>query len=552
MKLKLWLLLFILFPLLGQTQNTYFNHNSDDNIFLDRLEIKTGSLENVMHLDAGITDRYIVKKFLEETDTSKIKTTKADLFWLQYLVAENRNAESDSGDSKKKLPWGIYNSKANFYEVNTSGIYLALNPVLAVETGKGFGNKSIYTRNTRGYELRGSLGNKLGFYSYLTDNQVWMPNYVNEYVGAHKVLPGEGFLKPYKTTGYDFFDARGYITFAPIKNIQIKFGNDRNFIGSGYRSLLLSDFAQDYLNLRINTQVWRFSYSNIFAELADRNVRLSGIYAKKYAAFHYLSYDVSKWLNVGFFEGIIFYDGKTPGRGFELNYLNPIIFYRTAEQNLGSGDNALMGINWNAIAAKHFRLYGQVILDDIKLGQVIPKNTGWWGNKYGLQAGFKYIDVLGLPNVDWQSEANMVMPYTYSHDTTAKNYAHFNQALAHPLGANFMEVINILRINPYAPLVITLKHFYMLQGRDTNGVNLGADIYRNYYTHPNDYGNKILQGEKSTTQLLEATASYQIKHNLFVDLKGIYRREKSATKTLNTNYIGFGIRLNFVAHNYNF
>ena len=51
---------------------------------------------------------------------------------------------------------------------------------------------------------------------------------------------------------------------------------------------------------------------------------------------------VSTWpdrINIGLFESIVF---SRPNH-FELQYLNPVIFYRTVEQMVGSPDNAMIG-----------------------------------------------------------------------------------------------------------------------------------------------------------------------------------------------------------------
>ena len=66
---------------------------------------------------------------------------------------------------------------------------------------------------------------------------------------------------------YDYFDARGYITFNATKYIDIQFGYDKNFIGNGYRSLFLSDCGNSYLFLKLNTRIWKFNYQNLFMEL---------------------------------------------------------------------------------------------------------------------------------------------------------------------------------------------------------------------------------------------------------------------------------------------
>lgn len=76
--------------------------------------------------------------------------------------------------------------------------------------------------------------------------------------------------------------------------------------------------------------------------------------SRKYAAMHHLSVNVSKWLNVGLFEAIIF---KRKDH-FDFRYMNPIILYRSVEQTNGSPDNALLGFNFKINTGAKALLYG--------------------------------------------------------------------------------------------------------------------------------------------------------------------------------------------------
>ena len=55
--------------------------------------------------------------------------------------------------------------------------------------------------NTRGIEIRGSVDEKIGFYTLLTDNQAVFPHYVNDKIAATMAVPGEGFWKSYRAYG---------------------------------------------------------------------------------------------------------------------------------------------------------------------------------------------------------------------------------------------------------------------------------------------------------------------------------------------------------------
>ncbi|RYD82227.1 MAG: hypothetical protein EOP53_04285 [Sphingobacteriales bacterium] len=549
----------------ASAQSTNYDRNSPAYRLMERLEIKSGNLNNGLFLDAApisrenwqifIDSNYYIKKDNPELNSSNIfsrKLTKADEYWLDYLNNDNLPwSDSSRASSKKPILRHFYKTKANLLEAHTKDFHVFINPVLGFEYGKEQGLDKKIFRNTRGFEIRGQISNKIGFYTYFTENQAGFPTYIQQYIKKNGSIPDVGLWKDFKKNYYDFLNSRAYITFTPVKNIHVQFGNDKNFIGSGFRSLLLSDFAKDYLQLKITTRVWRFQYQNIFSEMANYQGNKNVPYPKKYAAMHYLSFDAAKWMNFGVFEGIVFHDNENNGRGFDFNYLNPVIFYRSAEHNIGSPDNALLGANVNFLVAKHVKLYGQLMLDEFVLNQY-RNNRNWWANKYALQAGFKWIDFLGLPNVDLQSEINVIRPYTYSADTIAKAYEHFKQPLAHPMGSNLREIVNILRVNTFGPLDIQLKYIITQQGLDTGKANLGDNIFLNNRTRFRDYGNELLQGLKTTTTFAEVTASYMLRHNLFIDANMILRTQKNALTTQNTTYYGAGLRLNFTKPDYTF
>ncbi len=95
--------------------------------------------------------------------------------------------------------------------------------------------------------------------------------------------------------------------------------------------MFLSDFGNNNLFLRLNTRIWKFNYQNLFMELTNAYQSNPGddLLGKKYAAMHHLDINLTKWLNVGVFEGVVF--GRT--NRFELGYLVPVIFYRSVERD---------------------------------------------------------------------------------------------------------------------------------------------------------------------------------------------------------------------------
>jgi hypothetical protein len=238
---------------------------------------------------------------------------------------------------------------------------------------------------------------------------------------------------------------------------------------------------------------------------------------------------------------------------FEFGYLNPVIFYRSIEQQNGSFDNAVAGLDLKANVAQKFQFYGQLLLDEFKLSE-IKANNGWWGNKFAYQLGAKYIDAFTIKNLDLQIESNRVRPFTYSHRDSVANYTHYNQPLAHPLGANFQEFIGIARYQPAPKWLIQAKAIYYTQGKDTGSVNFGSNIFLPnvppYRT--SEYGFNVGSGVKNKVAYASMLLSYELRPNLFLEANAVYRKQSALGVSANTVIVYAGIRWNMHRREFDF
>ncbi|MFZ1368996.1 MAG: capsule assembly Wzi family protein [Ferruginibacter sp.] len=564
-------LLFFICPAIATAQSTFLTPGSKDIHFVDRMEIKQ---QKNTHLNFSsvrpFNRKYIVDQteFIDSARLGYVNTltgrdkyeewnsqafTSIDEYNLNSFLMNNSEWVTGSKKeflSKRPVLKNFYTTKPNFLEVNTKNFFLALNPVFqyvhGVETGY---NKSIFL-NSKGITLRGTIGRKIGFSTFLTDNQERGPQFFQQQVNHFRAVPGVGFYKPFKTTGVDYFDARGYITFKAAGAIDIQFGYDKNFIGNGYRSLLLSDWGNSNLFLKLNTRIWKLNYQNIFMELMPQFKKAGDtLLDRKYAAMHHLSMNVTKWLNIGVFEGVIF--GRK--NHFDFQYLNPIIFYRHIEGTVGSPDNAVAGIDFKANIGHRAQLYGQFLLDEFILSE-IKNNPTSWVNKWGLQVGVKYVDAFGVPNLDIQLETNRVRPFTYTHSDTISNYTHYNQPLAHPLGANFQEFLGIIRYQPAPKWHVYLQGIFYTQGLDSTGKNFGGNIFRDYTTRTMNSGFKIGSGDKATVLNTYLQVSYEIRENIFFEVTGLYRHFKTLNNPAaqTTTLFTGGVRINMFNRRYDY
>ncbi len=452
----------------------------------------------------------------------------------------------------------------NMVAIQGEDYWFTINPVFDLRLGKSNPTKEDYTFvNTRAINIQGGLGSQLNFTTTIYESQGVFADYYNRYAvsikpsgGNPAIVPGIGPAKEFKETKFDFPSADANITFKPSKFFDLQLGYSRNFIGDGYRSLLEGDGASPYPFFKINTTFWKIKYTNTYMWLKDvrSDVTADRTYATKYMANHYLSWNVSKRLNIGFFESVVWSNQNE--RGFDVNFVNPIIFYRSVEFSSSSrSGNAVLGITskykWN----NFINFYGQFLLDEFAVGDMTSGERSW-RNKFGYQLGAKYYNAFGVKNLYLQAEYNHVRPYVYAHSNPLTNYGHNNQSMGHIWGSNFREFTAIARYNKKR-LFGELKVSAGIRGFDFDTVdpndteaNYGSNIYLSYDDNrPYDKGVAIGQGNKASILIADFQAGYLLNPSTNMKLFGnfIYRKFSPEIDTQNvfkenTTWFSVGLR----------
>lgn len=560
----LYLLILLPVPLL-LAQGSPLPMGSLEETLLSRFEIIAGTPAS-LHTTIKPYTRGDVVQYAAYLDTALYNPGKKYREDLRYLFCNNNewigagntpdtkdqpsieSAWNDPRYEKHKKPMlgFIYPTPANFIEVNTPDFHLRLNPMFQFKYGTQGSNDQPYFLNQRGVTLRAGIDNRVFLTADILENQAQFPEYVHDHFEATKTIPGIGLVKRYNgfgvTKGFDFLLSQGFLGFKLTPHIGAQFGYGRNMIGDGYRSLLLSDFSSNYLHLKINWNVWKIHYQNLFAELNSNSpnvIRDGTLVPKKYLAAHFLSYHVTPTLQLGLFEGVVF----NREHHFELHYLNPLILYRAVEHGLGSPDNVLIGLNakWNIL--KRMQLYGQVMLDEFKFSELFSQ-TGWWANKYAVQGGLKYIDAFGVDHLDLQTEFNLIRPFTYSHYEQTEAYTHDLQPLAHPMGANVAELILRTRWQVHPKILLQGRFIYAKTGTDTPNTNWGSNLLLPNNTRTQEYGNQIGQGIPTSIQIAGIDVSYALAHYVYLDLQYFYRSRILDQQQRVETFFNGGIRMN--------
>ncbi len=357
---------------------------------------------------------------------------------------------------------------------------------------------------------------------------------VNYDPGASRAIFENGFLQ-----------SELLLAYRPNRFFTFIAGQGKNSFGEGYRSLILSDNAMANPFFKIETKFANVKYVNLYQIWKDNTIDPSdkSLDKKKFAAMHYISWNITKSFNLSVFETVIWQANDTLiNRGFDPNYLNPIVFYRPVEYGNGSADNVLLGANLSYKFDEHHSIYTQIIFDDFLLKELRARSR-WWANKYGFQIGYKSRDFLGNENLYFQTEFNMVRPFTFSHKHSGQSYGNLNASVTHPVGANFFEVLNIVSYQP-KKIRYTNKLTYTAYGVDSSNVSYGQNIFVSYSNRVGKYDHLVMQGYRKNVLNETFIAEIPIlpKINLYANLTYNWRMEISETGTQHNHAILFGLR----------
>ena len=431
--------------------------------------------------------------------------------------------------------------------VNEDDLKLTLDPLVNFQGGMDRYTRKKTYYNTRGFIIRASLGEHLSFESTFQENQAVLTPYLDKFAHQYHIIPGSGRLHGYYGGKvFDYSQSTAYLDYNPGKHFDLQLGNGKNFIGEGYRSLILSDESFSYPYLRFTTSFWHLKYTNLYTQFQDlsKTPLDTNYYNKKYSAMHLLSWDVTKNFNLTLFEAVIWSaaDSLTP-RGFEVSYLNPVIFYRPVEFGLGSPDNEMMGF-LGSYRLNRTTIYGQVMLDEFRMKDVLAAN-GMWANKQAFQIGVKSLEPFNIKGLYVLAEYNHARPYTYSHFNVLSNWGNYNQPLADPLGANFKEGVVQIRYQRDR-WIGDMTFISAMYGLDMNNLNYGQNIFESNNTYFQWYNNRTGQGLRTKLFYSEMELRYVVNKAMHLEVVGriLYRNEHNAQWTQKDNEFTLGLRTN--------
>ena len=455
------------------------------------------------------------------------------------------------------------------YKSPGSTFYTDLLPDFTI--GRDFSGSKSTNLVSLGFQLGGTVGNKFYYNVSAYASQAVFPEYLSSYINQTGtltswaaqakdlsnlsnytnhvgVVPGQAYDRTSGGNSAQWSYITAVVSYTPVKYLNISAGRDKTFIGDGYRSMLLSDYASPYPFFKLTGTLGNVKYMAMWTYMKDpASTSQYGINRKKFGVFHYLDWNVSNRLSFGFFDNVIgfFTDDNGAKRPMDFNYINPIIFLKPVNNSSGDPDKSLLGFTGKYKISDGITAYGQFALNEFHAKDFFSSN-GASDNKNGWQFGIRGANLFGIKNLNYLVETNNAKPYTYSARSAIENYSENGEPLAHPWGANFREVVGLLNYT-YKRFDFSAEADFGHYGLDINGLNYGKDIFQLYTFAAKTYGNYTGQGLTTNMYYWEGKVAYVLnpKYNLRIEFGGILRTEHNSQFDDKTSMLTIGLRSSF-------
>lgn len=368
--------------------------------------------------------------------------------------------------------------KHHFIELSKKEGKIGISPIVHYTKGKNQLDTNTWplSRNTRGVFIEGDLLPGFSFNFMFCENQGVFQEFESAYFNSrgelypdyqgykvqNAVIPGATRTKEFKKNGYDYTYSIGNISFTPLRRWHIDLGNGQHFIGSGYRSLLLSDNSANAPYLRskwILSDQWEYQLMarkqlNLYRKI--NTLAVESNYESKLMMTSYLTYRPIPSVSLSLF---------TTGNQLRADSLikHPFGWSTFVPLPLIQNDlilpqahtvNGITGLNID-IAFPSIRAYGQFVLDRYDKEWIIAS-----------QLGAYFFNPFGVKNGLIQLEYNYVPRFFYADPNPKLSYSHFNLPSAHVKGNNFHELILKLSYEYDRLYLSTRTILYITKGGD--------------------------------------------------------------------------------------
>ncbi len=546
MKKLFFVVVFSLSTLLAQTG--YVQVGNPVYKFLERFSQK-GIIQNYNQFEIPKTKSEVIR-FLSLLVKQNSKLSEIDKNKLQYFLSEFSFDITKSTNGIKSLAYNglVYlKSDAPKYLYFSSGeqgnffLNLIAGGNAIVKTDNSSSLNSVFPY-TFGGELSGSFGNNIGF----------MLRGINgSYFGTKSLLRDEPeFDYNYKFNqsdtlyGSSYFDhSEGYLTYQS-KFADVRIARDRVNLGYGKIKTILGNISprMDFLALSLKYKFMKFSFIH-GKLLGSKSISSAGrIVTDKFFVYHRFSFNLSGGSQFGIGETIIY-----SRRGLDLSYLNPFVFYKSAEHANQDRDNSMLFADFRSTSIiPKVTFYLQFMLDDMDFSKI---GTGWYGNQTLWNFGISTPQINLLPSDMLSFQIIRIEPYFYTHRIPDNNFTNSGYSLTDNLQPNSILFSADYNFSLKYNLDFSLNYIYSIHG--TNEIysvgsikNYGGDILLGH--RPGDNVNvKFLDGKREYVNTINFHIRYEplMNYILFFRTNYLLINSNSQKTTYFNLYFGFTVKI---------
>ena len=323
----------------------------------------------------------------------------------------------------------------------------------------------------------------------------------------------------FNNTEINFFDnTHGYMRFekGPI-NFQL--GRERILWGTGHiNKLILSDNPQifDFIKFNFSYKSLRYDFLHGWLVMQPEFIQIYNDVSKekrsKYIAISRFGVSPNSNLSLGISQMIIY-----SNRPIEAAYLNPFLFWESAQRSLNDLDNSFLTFDGKFRVIDGVEINASAIFDDINFGRLFRGEWASHNNGFAWQGGISLTSPLVLENMTFNFEYLQLRPYIFSHPGYHESLTYTNNSYL--LGIYLNPNSTLLSLNLEYDLTerikFTIFYDYMIHGNneyDSLGTlkrNVGGNVFEYYRINDSDYA-YLLDGVRETENRFRLNFNWQI------------------------------------------
>ncbi len=542
-------LLFLVTSVYAQHENVPL----DNDVYTFLKEMKVKGVISGIHDDSPNMSRYEIKNLLSEISATENLLSRTELTLLnKYQEEFFDKVNAGNGEQLSTEATAIEKSFADLFSSKTSYIYSYMEPqanfYLNILGRLAFGQtfepeKQNSTLYDIGFRFRGTVFNHLGYSLSMQKGGV-SGSQTFAALFEPRLKYNFKFIEAIENIGnYDF--AEGYLRYytEPAKNMRLalQLGREKLKFGYGYGSKFIISGDHTLMDFfRLNFDYGVFSFTSITASTVGTYNDNRDFNYTKYLAINRFKLNFPKLIEFGVGENIIY-----SGRGIDLAYLNPMIFYKFVEMSLQDRDNGSVWLDFQTHFLKNVEISGTFFLDENILSHLQEMNL--FSNKTAYQIGAFWYSPFSISDLTIISEYTKIRPYVYTHTNEKNSYSTFGQSIGHWIGPNSDEILLMAAYNLNDRIRFNCSYQYIRSGENIYDsenrlvFNAGGDLFVPYRMEVDPEHINFLDGERINQNIVTANVKFEPFRKFYVNLmyKLITMDNITRGTSQNTSYLLF-------------